>query len=226
MSSEETSTPRHHPEPEDLLEYASGACPEWLSLMIACHLTLCPRCRDEVAMLDELGGVLLEAGAPPDVGAHAWAERLAQDLSSRAVEPAAEPRALPDHLSGMVPRALSPYLSEPDGRWRRLAPGIRHVPLDAPGRDVQLRLVELRPGFVIPQHGHRGLEWVLVLDGDLGDSHNGLRFGRGDVCRSDVGKEHRQDVSRDDPCIALVANLGPLVPKTLLGRALAKIVKI
>ena len=111
-------------------------------------------------------------------------------------------------------------------RWRFLVPGVKHVPLNSPDDDVQMRLIELRPGYVIPRHGHTGLEWLLILTGDIGDSLSDTRWGPGDVLCNDIETEHSQDVGRDEPCIAIVANQGPLVPLTFLGRALAKIIKI
>ncbi|MDD9935302.1 MAG: ChrR family anti-sigma-E factor [Myxococcales bacterium] len=230
MSSEIAPAPSHHPAPEDLLEYATGTGAEWLSLLVACHLTFCERCRREVAMLDEVGAALMDAAGNDDAD-DAWVGAAADDAAARISErttadDAGAAGGMPAQLAGTVPRPLRPYLSEPGGRWRFLAPGIQHVPLQTPDDDVQLRLIKFRAGFVIPPHGHEGLEWLLILDGDIGDSHTGTRYGRGDVCCSDVDKEHSQDVSPSEPCIALVANLGPLIPKTMLGRVLAKIVKI
>jgi putative transcriptional regulator len=228
--SEPQSGPRHHPEPEDLLEYASGGSPEWHALLIACHLTHCARCRDEVALLDEVGAAVLRAAAPAQLGAaelDASAARAFELLGDQpAPTPAPAPRALTPELERVLPRPLHPYLVDPGRGFRFMAPGIAQLPLTLPKQPADVRVVRLKPGFVIPRHGHSGLEWMVVLDGEIGDSHDGERYRSGDVCRSEPGKVHFQDVSATEPCIAVVANLGPLVPKTLLGRMLAKIVKL
>ena len=38
-------TPTFHPPDDLLVEYAAGETPESVSLVIACHATLCPTCR-------------------------------------------------------------------------------------------------------------------------------------------------------------------------------------
>ena len=46
------SRPAHHPGDEHLLDYASGAAPHGLSLLVATHLTLCPECRRKVDAME------------------------------------------------------------------------------------------------------------------------------------------------------------------------------
>ena len=47
-----------------IADYAAGALPPGMSLLVASHLTYCPACRDKVARLEALGGALLaEASA-------------------------------------------------------------------------------------------------------------------------------------------------------------------
>jgi len=58
--------PDHHPSDERLLEYASGAAPEPIALLVATHLALCPACRHVTAELEAVGGALLETLPPKD----------------------------------------------------------------------------------------------------------------------------------------------------------------
>ena len=52
---------RHHPSPEVLSDYARGALPDGLKLVVSCHLHSCDVCRREVAVWENAGGVLLLA---------------------------------------------------------------------------------------------------------------------------------------------------------------------
>jgi len=195
------------------LAYASGAAPEWLALMVSCHLTLCPSCRDEASWLDDLGAALMPQASVETDGRAPQAVPALEDLLAKhgsRVSAPSPPERFETELMRSVPRPLHAHFVDREPRMRRLVPGIRHAPLSVEGAAV--RLLEFRKGFVIPEHAHSGLEWVLVLDGDVGCSLTGQRYRRGDVLRSETDSVHRLDVATDEPCIALIANLAPVVP--------------
>jgi putative transcriptional regulator len=191
-------------------------------MLVACHLTLCPRCREQSSWLDDLGGVLLDrVGDVRELNRPSPPSPTAPRVS-HAVHP--RPPAARNRLLPTLPRPVHPHLVDAQPRWRWLAPGIQHMPLKADGAAV--RLLRFRKGFVIPEHAHAGLEWMLVLDGEVDDSRTGRRYGRGDVCRSETDSAHSQAITKDGACVALVANVAPVVPRSLLGRALASIVRL
>ena len=43
-----------------LSEYASGTLSEALEVLVACHLTLCPHCREQARIADQMGGYFIE----------------------------------------------------------------------------------------------------------------------------------------------------------------------
>lgn len=212
--------PSHHPDGDELLAYVTGTCETWLSTLIACHLTLCPRCRDEVALLESLGGALFDD----------WLEDEADEALECADHVQLPPRkplqavAAPAEVASVVPRPLLSFLADSEPRFRFLAPGLSHMPLNLMGGDRPLRLVRFNPGFVVPEHSHAGLEWLLILTGEVHDRATGDRFRRGDISRRDVDDVHAQVIGKDEPCIAVFANIGPPIPRTLLGKVLARIV--
>ena len=213
-------TPQHHPEPEELLAYASGSSPEWVSLVIACHLTYCPVCRRELELLEDLGGVLLDelvgpahAGACPDLDA-IGARPLPEESALRRVSRAPDVPALP--------RPLNPYFKDQALRWRFLVPGVKQIPLTLVVNGIPTRIVQFKPGFVVPDHTHQGLEYVLVLGGSLSDSETGDRFGAGDLSRREEGTVHAQIAALDEPCVCLVASSGPIRPESFWGRVLKR----
>ena len=70
------------------------------------------------------------------------------------------------------------------------------------------RLLHIPPGPAIPDHGHRGMELTLVLQGAFADQ--GESFGPGDVEISDETVEHRPVVTAGQDCICLAAADAPL----------------
>ena len=140
--------PKYHPAQEQLLEYATGAAPEWLSMMLACHLTLCPQCREALELLEQVGGLLLgqaDKGCQPQL-------RVSPSDAPPAVGSPRPLPPLPQALGECLPWPLQRYLRDDRPSWRMLAPGVRHMPLSLSIGDQPVRLLLLKPGFVIPKH--------------------------------------------------------------------------
>jgi putative transcriptional regulator len=214
-------TPTHHPELDDLIAYASGTSPEWLALVVACHLTFCPECRAEVALLDDVGGALL--GDLVRTPNHDAAEGSGAPIPVLGPPtPAAEEVRTARHLSpevGALPRPLHDYFADDPPRFRFLAPGVKHIPLTFSVGGIPGRVVRFAPGFIVPHHAHTGTERVLVLDGELEDAVTGERFVNGDLSQRAEGTHHAQRIL-DDGCVALVVTDGPIVPSSWWGKVL------
>jgi putative transcriptional regulator len=209
-------TPTHHPDPDDLASYASGAAPEWMSVVMACHLTYCAECRDEVELLDELGGVLLDTLADPGEGPVV----VPKETPRRRDAPSA--RAFADSpVARAIPRPLHAYFKEQVPTWRFLAPGLKHVPISLSVGEIPARLIQFRPGLVVPDHRHTGTEMVLVLDGILEDTVTRDVFRTGDLSRRDESTgRHGNVVTSPDPCLCLIVTDGPVDPATMWGKLL------
>lgn len=199
--------PEHHIPAELLLDYASGTLPEAASLALACHLTLCPRCRRDLAAIEATGGSLLEEIAPqpltPAAGFTAIADRLGeQDEPSAAVQQPS-PGRLPQPLLAYLPGGL-------DGvTWRWSGAGLLSYPLPVSrARGGMANLLKIAPGAGLPLHTHRGNELTLVLDGGFTDETGAYR--RGDLEVADGGVEHRPIAMLDRPCICLAITDAPL----------------
>ncbi|HMJ16217.1 MAG TPA: ChrR family anti-sigma-E factor [Polyangiaceae bacterium] len=213
--------PVHHPESEELLAYASGSSPEWVSLVVACHLTYCPTCRDELELLEELGGTLLEMAPSSALNSAAFD---AVELAARTALPSVPPVAARPKAADVpaLPRPLQPYFKDETLRWRFLVPGVKQIPLTLSVGGIPARVVQFKPGFVVPDHTHQGLEMVLVLSGALSDSKTGDIFHAGDLSRREEGSEHAQHITKDEPCVCLVVSSGPVRPQSFMGRVLKK----
>ena len=213
----------HHPQPETLISYASGALPGAIAGTVACHISLCPECAANVRRLTLLGGLLLERLAPSAISETA-AERTAGALPAAFLAAQSEePAPPPDAPDAILPLPLTRYLGMrlADIPWKQVVKGVRQYWVKLPKGGGQMRLLRLDPGKVLLKHTHRGMELTLVLKGGYGD-HSGA-FYRGDVIEWSEGTTHRPQVFGEEECICLVASEATPRYSRLMARLLRPI---
>ncbi|TAG14974.1 MAG: transcriptional regulator, partial [Rhodobacterales bacterium] len=71
-------------------------------------------------------------------------------------------------------------------------------------------------GTAVPDHGHRGVELTLVLQGAFADDN--ARFDRGDIEIADEELEHTPVALSGQDCICLAATDAPLRFRSMLPR--------
>ena len=196
-------TIRHHLSDQLLIAYAAGQLPEAFNLVVATHVSLCDDCRAQLASFDAVGGALVDAAEETDMAPDALAAVLAR--IERPVEPVAETRRAP----GVFPAPLQDYVGGDLAavRWRRVGGGVRQAILPT-GRGATARLLFIPAGTAVPDHGPRGTELTLVLQGAFADES--ARFGRGDVEIADEAVEHTPVALAGEACICLAATDAPL----------------
>lgn len=226
-------SPQHHIPPELLLDYAGGSLDESWSLVVACHLTLCPHCRTELAAVEQVGGSMLEGIAPQPMrssGFAAVAGRLGeQDRAGQEAAPAGSPNARfsQGRRGGGIPKPLHDYLRTGVDRiaWRWSGAGLHSFALPVPkARGGMVSLLKIAPGTGMPIHTHSGEEMTLVLSGGFTDE-NGA-FERGDVEIADGSIEHRPVAMAGQPCICLAVTDAPLRFKGSFGWVLNQWAKL
>jgi putative transcriptional regulator len=196
-----------HPDDSTLLSYAAGSLPGALAVVVAAHVAVCPRCRDEVAMMELMGGALL-AGLP-GVALRRTAPERPEVEPRRPVAPAPPVSAeVPAPLAQLVGVDLDAL------RWRWIGPGlwVRRVQIAGEGR---LHLIKGAPGATVPDHGHYGSELTMVLRGAITDQSG--NYGPGDVCDLDEEVEHKP-VAGAEGCICVVAQERPVRWRSQLAR--------
>ena len=104
-----------------------------------------------------------------------------------------------------------------------LGGGIRQQILSADG-EGSLRLLYIPPGRAVPEHGHRGLELTLVLQGSFSDAVG--HFGAGDVETAEDDIDHQPVAGPGPPCICLAATDAPLRFHALIPRLLQPLFRI
>lgn len=210
---------RHHLTDALLLGYSIGQLPEAFNLVVATHVSLCDECRARLAAFDALGGAVLDDTLPAqDVAAPSLAATLARIKSGRPAERRPEPR-------GILPGPLVDYVGGgvEAVRWRAAGGGVRQAILPTDGPAV-VRLLHIPGGVAVPDHGHRGTELTLVLQGAFRDETD--RFGRGDVEIADATLEHCPVAEPGEDCICLAATDAPLKFNSFLPRMLQPFLRI
>jgi putative transcriptional regulator len=199
--------PLHHPSDATLMAYAAGALAPEIAAVVAAHTKHCPHCCAELALMDMIGGVLMEA--QPEVQLSGAAldkmERTACRCHTNG-RPAGPLAYNHDALRTMLLRFTGPDLDRIPWRW--LTPGVRHFQIVLPGGNRGgLRFFKLSPGQKIPEHGHRGAEVTFVLTGSYRDCLG--RFGPGDFSDLDDEIAHAPVADRHEGCICLAATEHP-----------------
>ncbi len=207
----------HHLTDAILLAYSAGTLPEAYALVVAVHLSLCDDCRATAESWDAVGGEVLEGAAREDEGEApmapgAFAATLARidAAGPRAPEPAPRP-------AGAFPGPLAAYAGGgPEAvRWRRVGGGVAQAILPTAG-GATARLLRIPGGGAVPDHGHRGTELTLVLQGAFSDADG--RYARGDVEIADEATSHAPVAEPGEDCICLAATDAPLRFRALAPR--------
>jgi putative transcriptional regulator len=214
---------------EMLLAYATGALSEPLSLVVASHLALNPDSRAEVETFEAVGGALVEALPPAEMGGDALERTLAKlDLLEESEaegqvcvpvkQPAKDGLPLPSplrHYVGGDIEALS---------WKSVLRGVEEAELPVARRDgARTSLMRIAPGTRVPRHTHGGIEMTLVLTGAFRDE-SGL-YARGDMQLADGAVEHQPVAEGEETCLCLVVSDAPVRLTGFFGRLLNPFIK-
>jgi putative transcriptional regulator len=193
-----------------LMGYAAGALSEGFNLVIATHVSLSDDARARLAAFEAVGGsVLDDAEVAP----------LADDSLDRMMArldmlPQANARA-PEAADGIYPAPLSDYIPQDGIRWRPVGGGVKQAILRTDGQ-ASVRLLRIPAGQAVPDHGHRGTELTLVLQGAFFDGNQ--RYGRGDIDVANEDTEHTPIAEAGEDCICLAATDAPLRFRKLIPR--------
>jgi putative transcriptional regulator len=209
-------TIRHHISDQMLMAYAAGALPEAFSLVVASHVTLCDDCRAQLAAYEALGGAVLEA-EPAAVSDGALRATLARLQTPETAPIRRKTRLLPAPIVGYVGGDLE------DVNWKSIGMGVRQAILPT-SKGASARLLYIPAGQAVPDHGHRGIELTLVLQGAFRDASD--RFAAGDVEIASEAMEHTPVAEAGLPCICLAATDAPLRFSGFIPRLLQPLFRI
>ncbi len=213
-------TIRHHISDQLLLGYSAGLLPEAFNLVIAVHLSMCDECKARLGAFDAVGGSLMGA-----CDAVAMADDSLAAALARLDQPAAAPPPRRLSSSKSMPAPLVDYIGGDlaSVKWRSLGMGVRQAILPT-DKTASARLLYIPAGQKVPDHGHRGTELTLVLQGAFRDETD--RFGPGDLEIADEELNHQPIAEAGQDCICLAATDAPLRFSNLLPRLAQPFFKI
>lgn len=205
----------HRPSDDILMAYAAGNLAQGPALVVSAHLSLCSESAQRVHQFEAAGGITLDDAPVAELMSDALEKVLAQldGESVRQIPPRG--RHLADMPGGLI---LPAPLQEYDiGKWRFLAPGVQWSSIGKGGTPRNRpMLLRSKPGMVLPEHTHQGVEYTLVLKGSLHDAIGD--YYPGDFIMADASLEHEPSAGPDEECICLAAVDGRLQMKSRLGR--------
>ncbi|SDZ03378.1 anti-ECFsigma factor, ChrR [Jannaschia faecimaris] len=210
-----------HPIPDDLLMgYAAGHLPPTHDLMVATTVSLDDDARARLAGFEALGGALLDKGDETTVSDGSLDAVMARIRGAKPVAvdaPVGTTATFPAPLRDAVGGDLNAV------RWKSAGMGVKQAILGS-DEGGTVRLLSIPAGQTMPDHGHHGAEFTLVLKGAFVDG--GQRFARGDLEVADASTEHQPIADDGEDCICLVVTDAPLKFSGLLPRIAQRFLKI
>ena len=223
----------HHLSDETLAEYASGALTDALEVVVACHLTLCPSCRERAEFADEMGGYFIDSAeaATPTLSANEMLNKIratppAANTESMSTTQITEQAKSAAYMAG-IPAPLAKRLTKnfDDLPWKWMAKGIHSYNLhEGKKSDGAFKLLKIQPGTELIEHSHGGHELTLILHGSYTDAYG--HFGVGDIADFGPDDTHKPVIDSSEPCIALIASNSPARFKGLVGKMIQPFVDI
>jgi len=194
----------HHLTDETLQDYSAGLLNAPMETLIACHLTLCPECRQRAELADAIGGLSMNDESQAPVSASAQ-DILALDKSNP--------------LARLLP---SPLYDLP---WKSFGPGMKQYNLGTqPRKEGAFKLLSLDPGSRMSKHSHEHRELTFIVCGSYSDELG--HFKAGDIADLSADHHHQPYVDSDIPCISLIATDAPVKFDGLFGKIVQPFVGI
>ncbi|MEH6525209.1 MAG: ChrR family anti-sigma-E factor [Sneathiella sp.] len=216
---------QHHIGDDTLMAYVNGTLADTISVVVATHLAVCPKCRKNVALMEDIAALYLVESEPakyvatdPKVPAIQQFDQEASPIDSDKYQ---TDKGVPSPLADRMQVHLE------DIPWKKLVPGISHYPLsvaDGNRKNGVLRLLKIAPGTPMPEHSHSGQEVTMILRGSYIDSLG--RFQSGDIADLDDQITHQPVADTDKDCICLIATDAPLKFSGFFSRLLQPLVGI
>jgi putative transcriptional regulator len=206
---------KHHIDDATLTAYATGNLPEAFNVVVASHVSLNDEARVRLEALEAVGGTLIEGTDVVEMSFGSLGATLRM-IRNETPDMIAVPKTA-FHPCAIMPQPLADYVggSLEDIKWRSLGMGTKQAILKT-SKDATVRLLYIPAGVEMPDHGHKGTEMTLVLQGAFIDGAQ--RFARGDIEIADEHMEHTPVADIGEDCICLVASNAPLKFSGLIPR--------
>ena len=206
-----------------LIDYANGALPLALEVLVETHISMNPESAKSIRMLLQLGGALMENSEPVSLSEGSF-ERLMEEINT--TEDTDElAHSIVSNDNNLLPLPLRNYIQDMESpkSWKRIGIGLSEKAIDFGDDFGSAKLYRISPGSSVPSHSHEGNEVTLVLSGGFTDEYG--TYGPGDISIQETGAVHRPVADADGECIVLAVNEGPIVLTGPVGRLLNMLIK-
>jgi putative transcriptional regulator len=210
---------KHHLTDALLMAYSAGTLPEGFDLVVATHISLCDECRARMHEYDAVGGAIMGEETPVVMADDSFAavldliENVDADTPARRISSGHFPTPLQEYVGGDLDAV----------QWRKVGGGVRQAILNV-DKSASVRLLHIPAGVSVPDHGHRGTELTLILQGAFSDKTD--RFGKGDIEVATQDLNHQPVAEMGEDCICLAATDAPLRFNSLIPRLLQPFLQI
>lgn len=213
---------KHHLTDDILMAYAAGNLPEAFNLLVAAHVSLCDACRAQCEAFDAVGGEVLASADADKIALEpgSFAATMALIAGGAPEQPVVR-RARASILPGPVQDYIGGDLAEV--KWRSIGMGVKQAILPT-ARGASARLLFIPAGAAMPDHGHRGTEMTMVLQGAFQDEAD--YFARGDVEIADSDMHHTPVADIHEDCICLAVSDAPLQFEGLIPKIAQRFARI
>ncbi len=209
---------------EDIItEYAAGNLSPAKHTVVACQSEICEEVSSRIMFQEQIAASMIEEVQTKILSPLFMGNVLAN------LPPQDKFSSNNTNIENNSPRTLSHLLGcgLNEMKWKSLIPGVavhdmlgnRHT------KDGdRLYLLKAKGGMQMPNHGHNGEEWTLILKGsyNVGDK----TFVRGDLHIEDEDEIHSPHINEGEDCICLVMTQGPLKMKGWLPRLVQPLIGI
>ncbi len=202
-----------------LMGYAAGVLPEAFDLVVATHLSMSDESRAMLCCYESLGGCVLNRCEK------AAMDRDALDKTMEQIKCGSVASEGHDLCTGIFPQPLQNYVGggAETVHWKSIGKGVQQAIL-LTEKKATARLLYIPAGQAVPDHGHRGTELTLVLQGAYANADD--RFARGDIEIANEDTQHEPVAESGEDCICLTATDAPLRFKGWLPRMMQPFVRI
>ena len=214
----------HHPDQNLLTEYASGSLAWALSIGVCAHIQLCTQCRQKVFNLNKIGGAMLNGVAAEVCAPNSFEKLMLKIQQETKTEKATEVVAVGelknayryDPLLNRLPQIVEKLLPV-DGKlkWKRVSSALKTARLTAGQNEYEIAFQCISSGGKVVEHGHRGLELTLILQGSFSDERG--VYTKGDFLVRNAGEVHRPTATLNQDCLCLSVVAAPVFVTGFLG---------
>ena len=207
-----------------ITDYALGTLSPAKHVMLACQSEISEDVAERVAFQEEIAASLIEDGASESLSPLFMGNVLASlpPQEGGAVSSAGD-------QDGLAPKSLRHMLGHglKDMKWKSLIPGVAVHDILGNRKTVdgdRLYLLKAKGGMRMPDHGHNGEEWTLILTGSYTVGER--RFTRGDMHIEGEDEIHAPHIDEGEDCICLVMTQGPLKMQGWLPKLIQPVIGI